>query len=211
MRVLPQLILLLVAVQQAGCRDEAAATPKPRSSTLHVHTGAMLSMIRIMEQSGYHPAAPEKQERAFKDDPVIWLGPCHIAAPANWPYITEWRLTIYERSRSEQYHSFVSVEAELRFNDAIIAALIDEWTRMGPNGLHEEVVRQGVRLVRDAAERFENERAANSSSIRFLNDMHVRVDHYKLSVQFVDNEGFVDGEGVEPDFSRAILLFTYVD
>jgi hypothetical protein len=218
-------LLIAIACVAGGCGQQPPNVQKSVTKpSQHPHTKAMLKMVHAMERAGYRPSLAEHRNKSFAEDPIVWLGPWHIDVPNDDPFQVEWRLTIYRRGLTEQYHSFVSAEYEGRFNEQLVAVLVNEWERMAAVGLPQAVVDRGRLLIEQAEEEYARQREEqyarqraelppnwpNSSQYK-LNAEGRQGEQYALRVEFYDTEGFSDAEGVVLPFARAILFFTLVE
>ncbi len=203
-------LLITICFAAGGCSQDSPSARKSRSAPdQHPHTKAMLNMAAAMERAGYRPSTAEHRNKSFADNPIAWLGPWqHIDVPNDDPFQVEWRLTIYLRGRAEQPHSFVSAEYDGRFSERLLTVLVDEWERMGAVGLSQTVVDRGRRLLDEAEKQYARKRSRQSFSSYTLNEEGIQKEDYILRIQFHDQEGFADAEGVVPPFARAILFFT---
>jgi len=202
-------ILIAVSIAVGGCsQDFPSARKSGNAPDQHPHTKAMLNMVATMERTGYRPSKAERRNKSFAEDPIVWLGPWHIDVPNDDPFQVEWRLTIYHRESAEQHHSFVSAEYDGRFNERLLTILVDEWERMGAVGLSQTVVDRGRRLVDQAEKQYARKRREQSMSSYTLNEERSQSEQYILRVEFYDEKGFADAEGVFPSHARAILFFS---
>lgn len=151
-------ILISIILSVNGC-DQPPRTESNGSNvpTRHPHTQAVIEMILTMQKAGYRPSVPSHRGDVFPQDPIGWLGPWHVDVPNDDPFQVEWRLTSFDPESTEQYHSFLSAEYDGRFDDSLISVLLDEWERMGPAGLPQEVIERGRQLAHRAALQFADE------------------------------------------------------
>jgi hypothetical protein len=177
---------------------------------VHPHNAAVVKMIAAMERAGYRPSTAEHRNKSFAEDPIAWLGPWHIDVPNDEPFQVEWRLTIFDTGEVQQLPSFVSAEYYGRFGERLVDVMVREWERMGRVGMPETVVDRGRRLVEKAAEEYAQQRVGQSISTYKLDEEKSLAHDYMLRVEFCDQQGFADAEGVDPPHARAILLFTYL-